>query len=115
MWGRSRLGVRRLAALVANLPIGCALHRAADPEGFGAGWSQDTELLATLIELLDRHDRHFQRANSKKGARTTKPVVVQRPSDIAKRGQRRPATGDELRGMIGRLGGAAVGGARNGD
>lgn len=56
-----------------------------------------------MIELLDRHDRNFIRAHSKKGAQQPRPVKVPRPRD-AHRPPRRNATGEELAAMMGKLG-----------
>jgi hypothetical protein len=99
--------VRKLAGLVANLPIGCALHRAEDPYGFGAGWGHTESLLATLIEVLDRHDRHYIITHSKRHAAKPKALKVPRPVDVAPK-TKRNATGDELAEMVGKLGGAKV-------
>ena len=100
--------MRRLAGLVAHLPPGCALHRALDPEGYGADWSHREELLALLIEVLDRHDRHFIEANRKKGAKRPKPIHIPRPRDISRNRAKRPATPEELRRIVGEVGGAVV-------
>lgn len=110
MWGEGRLGLRKLAALAGNLPPGCALHRAEDPEGAGSGWGHSEELLASLIEVLDRHDRHFILAHSKRGAAKPKALKVPRPRDLLRRlRKKRPATGEELAGMMGAMGGAKLG------
>jgi hypothetical protein len=63
-------------------------------------------LTALLIEVLDRHDRNFVIANSKKNARKPKPLKVPRPGKPKKK---RNATGDELAALVGKLGGAVVG------
>jgi hypothetical protein len=65
-----------------------------------------------LIEVLDRHDRHFQSAHLPKGKKPTKAIVVPRPREVAKRKSRRNATGEELAAMVKRLGGAKVAGRR---
>lgn len=60
-----------------------------------------------LIEVLDRHDRHFIISNSKKGAAKPKALRVPRPIDAVKK-TKRNATGDELAAMVGKLHGAKV-------
>lgn len=94
--------------------MGCALHRAQDPHGAGIGWNTQEELLAVLLELLDRHDRHFVIAHSKQNARKPKPLRVPRPRDQAARRERRPATGAEIANLAAGLGGAKVA-VNNGD
>lgn len=101
------MGARRLAALVAGLPPGCATHRAQDPDGYGASWGNVEELLALLIEITDRHDRHFVIANSRKNARKPRAFQIPRPRD-RRGGRKRNATGDELARMVKGLGGARV-------
>lgn len=100
--------MRRLTALVTNLPPGCALHRAEDPGGYGAGWTYTEELLATIAELIDRADRNFIAAHSKRNARKPRPIQITRPGELARRKRRRNATGEELAAMVGKLGGAIV-------
>lgn len=100
--------MRRLAALVAGLPLDSALERSRDPHGAGVGWSTTEELLAVAIEVLDRADRHYVRANTKKGARQPKPLKVPRPRDHSAMRSRRPATVNELKQIVGMVGGARV-------
>jgi hypothetical protein len=63
------------------------------------------ELTALMIEVLDRHDRNFIVANSKKNAAKPKALHIPRPRDSK---PKRNATGDELAKMVGKLGGAKV-------
>lgn len=62
-------------------------------------------LTALMVEVLDRHDRHFIIANSKKNAPKPKPLRIPRPGKAKKK---RNATGDELAALVGKLGGAVV-------
>lgn len=64
-------------------------------------------LTALLIEVIDRHDRNFIQAHSKKGSPKPKALRVPRPTD-GKTKKKRNATGDELAEMVGKLGGAKV-------
>lgn len=66
----------RIRALIIGLGPGSALHRSQDPKGWS--WDQTAELLATIIEILDRQDRHFVMANTKDG-KAWDPIRVPRP------------------------------------
>ncbi len=77
LWGPIPLSARRLLALVKGLPPGSALHRSVDPEGYG--WTNNEELLATLLEVTDLSNRMFYSANSGKNARQPVPLTVVRP------------------------------------
>ncbi len=80
------MGARRLAALINGLPLDSALVRSYDPDRLGRGWDLQTEMLAIVAELIDRHDRHFLMANTKRGTTIPKPLYIARPDD-AKRGR----------------------------
>ena len=71
MW-RGTLSLRRLNALISNLPPDCALSRAIDPEV--AAWSVTDHLLATVIDTL-------QTANWQRGgdANAARPKPFPRP------------------------------------
>lgn len=45
----------------------------------GRSWSEERELLALNIEVLDSLRRAFLMANSKKGTKPPKPVQIPRP------------------------------------
>jgi hypothetical protein len=62
--------------------------------------------MALLIEVLDRHDRNFIGAHSKKGTRPPPALRVPRPSDKREKAKRRPATPAELKAIIGKAGGS---------
>jgi hypothetical protein len=82
LWGSDFIGVRRLEALVNSLPRDSATVRALDPDFAGTGWNTQTELLATIAELIDQHSRLYIMANSKKGAQTPRPIKIPRPGKI---------------------------------
>lgn len=82
LWGSDFIGVRRLEALVNSLPRDSATVRALDPQFAGSGWDTQTELLATIAELVDQHSRLYIMANSKKGAKPPRAIQIPRPSKI---------------------------------
>jgi hypothetical protein len=45
----------------------------------GRSWSEERELLALNIEVLDSLRRAFLMANSKKGTKPPKPIQIPRP------------------------------------
>jgi hypothetical protein len=106
LWGAKPIGLRRLLALVANLPPDSALHRVLDPYGVGAGWGWREELLAAIAQLVDHSNRLFVSANSKKGAKVPRPIAIPRPGDRAR--ERRQASGEEVAAMTRKLGGMIV-------
>lgn len=69
--------MRRLAALILYLPPTSAVARihqtAADR------WTQDHELLATLITVVDAASLRLVKLFAKKGTKLPKPVHVDRP------------------------------------
>ena len=71
------MSVRRLLTLTQHLPRDCALARSV--LGHAAEWTNTEELLAAVIEVMDRGQLWFLQANSKKGARLPKPIRVPRP------------------------------------
>lgn len=77
LYGRMRIGARRLWALIMGLPPMSALHRAVNPEGWN--WTYGDELLATLVEQIDHSNRMFYVANSAKSKDVWDPVKVPRP------------------------------------
>jgi hypothetical protein len=88
---------RRYAALFYGLPPNrTATARHMDPES--AGWSQESELLATVAELIDQGNRYFLSANVKKGTPLPRPISIRRPGDTKKK---RGTTLGELLGKAG--------------
>jgi len=63
-------------ALVIGIGEKGALGRELDPYW---QWTQDTELLASLIELLDRHDRHTLLVAGIKEEKIGQPLRIPRP------------------------------------
>lgn len=73
-----RLGVRELVTLVGQLPPGCALHRALDPDGYA--WRNGEELAAINAELADRTLALLEAVHSSdKGGRVRKTLRIPRP------------------------------------
>jgi len=100
---REGIGVRRLRALVQGLPPGGALHRSIDPDGWR--WTTDTEMLATVAELVDANNRLFYSAHAKKGSSPVKPIKIMRPGKLAEEEEQLPrrkrkSTRDELKKFV---------------
>jgi hypothetical protein len=76
LWGKAPIGTRRLWALTKFLPRGAQVHLELEPS---VVWTQEDELLATLIEVVDVGNRTFIKANSKQGTKQPKPIVIPRP------------------------------------
>lgn len=68
---------KRMVHLVTGLSPDSALARKMNPESWH--WKNEHELLAVIAELLDRHDRHFIRANTEKGQKQPNPIEIARP------------------------------------
>jgi hypothetical protein len=83
--------MRRVLALVRNLPPESALHRA---ENGGAQWTIDTEIAAVTAELL------WANVMSKvpRNKQPRKPFHIPRPHE--KRRKKRPASPDEIRAFF---------------
>lgn len=77
-----------------------------DPDGLGAGWGPNEELLATIAEVLDAGNRMYFRAHAKKNARLPKALRIPRPSERRRRPKRK-ATAEEIARMVGAAGGIA--------
>jgi len=96
LYGPTSLGFRRVAALIHWLPPDAALWRS-----MGLSWSEERELLAVNIEVLDSLRRAFLMANSKKGTKPPEPVRIPRPWQK----QERPAgRGTRLRDLLSQAG-----------
>lgn len=54
LWGDEPFGVRRLIALVGNLPRDSATARQLDTLD---GWTQEHELLATIVDMMGENTR----------------------------------------------------------
>ena len=77
LWGSKPLGVRRLLSLISGLPRESALTRAATDE-----WTQEDELLATVVDIIGVSNHMFLQANSTKGTRLPEPVHYPRPWEV---------------------------------
>ena len=77
LWGSQPLGVRRLLSLISGLPRTSALTRAANGE-----WTQEDELLATIVDIIGVSNHMFLQANSKKGTLLPEPIHYPRPDEI---------------------------------
>lgn len=100
LYGKARIGARRLWSLISNLSPKSALHRALDPEGWH--WSQTDELLATIVEEIDQGNRMFHSAHRDEKSKTWDPIRVPRPKPLIVREPepRRMSTIDELKAFV---------------
>lgn len=87
LYGPTPLGFRRIVGLLTWLPAEAALWRSMK-----VSWTEDRELAAIQIELLDALRRTYIVANSKKGARMPDPVRIPRPWDAPREGSSRRGT-----------------------
>jgi hypothetical protein len=95
LYGPGALGFRRFSSLLEWLPPEAALWRSTK-----TSWSEERELLALQVEMVDSLRRAFILANSKKGARQPDPVRIPRPWDkSAKRERRGTRLNDLIREM----------------
>lgn len=92
--------MRRLHSLIYGLPPNGAFARDLHPDTVGADWGNAEELLATAIELIDLGNRQFIKANSKKGAKSPKPIKITRPWE-RKSEPKRTATLAEINELMG--------------
>lgn len=74
--------------------------RAANPESWG--WTTTHELLAGLIEVVDRNGIWFFQANTKRGTPTPPAVSIPRPYEVQERPQ--PSEPEEIRAFFNRRG-----------
>lgn len=92
LWGTEPIGVRRLVSLVSSLPITSATAQALDPN---EGWSQEDELLASIVDMIGVNTQVLIQANGGKGK---EPMRFPRPSDFNKR--RAQSSEDEMRAFF---------------
>lgn len=92
LWGPNAIGVRRLAALITNLPPRSALVREMHTNG--REWGSTEEMLATMCELTDMTNRLLVTFNTKK-RNPWAPLSVPRPGAVLRK-KRKQATGAEL-------------------
>lgn len=74
LYGPAAIGARRVLSLFEWLPPEAALWRSAK-----TAWTDERELLATQIEVIDALRRAFIVAHSKQGTRPPEPVRIPRP------------------------------------
>lgn len=74
LYGVTPLGWRYINSLLVWLPADAAVWRSAK-----TSWSDEKELLAVNIEVVDALRRAFIVANSKKGSKEPEPVKIARP------------------------------------
>lgn len=70
----------------------------ASTGSYRPGWTNIEELLAIIAETVDRGNRQFAIAFSKRGAGSPQPLKIPRPYE---RKKRRPATSEDLVEMFG--------------
>lgn len=75
-------GSRRIRALVSGLNPDGALYRELNEYWY---WGLREEFLGSIVELLDRIDRHFIMAHSKDGDDPGPSVTIPRPELERKR------------------------------
>jgi hypothetical protein len=92
LYGPEALGARRVLALVEWLPPDAALWRSAK-----TSWSDERELAAVQIEVIDALRRAFIMAHSKQGSRPPEAVRIPRPWEKA---EKRAGRGTRLRDLI---------------
>lgn len=98
-YGTSRIGVRRLRALIAGLPIGSALHRSLDPTGWA--WGTTEELLAVLVEVVDLGNRQYVAFEAGRN-KVPKPIDIRRPWKVEE--PKRFASHAEIEAFFGKKG-----------
>lgn len=91
----NKISSSRMEALVKGLGPGTALYRELNPH---FAWENTQELLAVIVELLDRQDRHFVMANSESG-KAWDPIKIPRPYDNEEK-ERKGTTMAELKELI---------------
>lgn len=82
--------MRRLRALVRNLPPESALWRSGVVPA-GARWSVTQDLLAGIAELVDFANRLFYGAHAKPGSPQPPPLSIERPGEARARPTLQPA------------------------
>jgi hypothetical protein len=82
LWGARPISARRYGALVSNLPVDCALHRAHLPREYReTGWDDSKELVALVFDAIGVLNANFVQAWST-GNGTVKPMRIPRPQDL---------------------------------
>ncbi len=97
--------------LTKHLPRDCALARAV--LGERASWTHNEELLASLIEVVDRGQLWWVQAHAKKGAKRPSPIVIPRPAATddepapapVRQSEAKKSTGEALRELLATTGG----------
>lgn len=98
LWGTDLVGARRLLALLRNLPPDSASARALDPN---EGWTQDQELMATVVDMLGVLEHRMLWANTKPNTKLPDPVTFPRPNTReVKELKRAPSSYDEVRAFF---------------
>ena len=95
LWGESPLGVRRLLSLMKGLPKDSALQRAA-----GNDWTQEDELLASIVDVLNVSNHLFLKANTKAGTTIPEPGYYPRPWENPDGTSRTLSSPDEARAFF---------------
>jgi hypothetical protein len=84
LYGPNRIGARKILSLVEWLPPDAAVWRSMKNS-----WTDERELLATQIEVLDGLRRAFLMAHSKPGTRPPEPIRIPRPWQTGDKGKKR--------------------------
>lgn len=101
LWGPQSIGVRRLWSLVNGLPPDGVVARAIFYGG--RAWSSADELLSTIVEFLDLHNRMYYTQHTKPGTAVWDPVKIERPTRTMDTPEEKPkqATVAEMRQVFG--------------
>lgn len=75
-WGDSRWSVRKILNHINQLPADSAFFRSLNGEK--ASWNYESELLATLIDVVRWHNFYFLKVN---GADPKEPEPLLRPGE----------------------------------
>jgi len=94
LWGPKPLGVRRLLSLVGGLPRTSALTRSVNDN-----WTQEDELLATVVDIIGVGNHMFLQANTKEGTNIGNPVHYPRPWEDST-GTRAQSDPDDVRAFF---------------
>lgn len=95
LWGKRPMGARRIWALIKGIPRDSALYRAA-----GDDWSQEDELLATIVDFIGVSNHLFLQANVKQGTVLPELGRFPRPQEKMAAPSRTQSPDDDVRAFF---------------